>query len=197
MDRASAYADAESPAEDYEKTCQDYETCARLCSHHFAGVTEADAVFRKQQSDLYDLLTAADTVWDQLQGARQGGGTQKKSAAAMQSKIDMMKRNLLAQDSSLSVVEKELKNLAAAITKYQNSISDSRSEHGRIKGAIEARAKTMRKMLKSIEAGAAEKKTRAHSADRKDPERTSPDSSRASPRRAASPPKASKTKSRQ
>lgn len=190
METARRYEEAESPVEDYKKARQDYETCAALCAQHFAGVTEADAVFRGQQASLHSLLTDSDTIWDQLQSAREGGSTQKKSATAMQGKIDMMKANLTAQDSSLAIVENELEHLARAIIKYQNTIADSRSEHGRIKVAIEARIKSMRKMLRSIEAITAEKKPQSRNTERK-----SPKSSRTSPPRAASPPKASKRSS--
>ena len=171
---ARAYEEAESPAEDYERACLDYEACASLCTQHFAGVTEADSVFREQQGTLYGLLVDADTIWEQLATARDGGGTQRKLAASMQSKIDAMKENLSSQDSSLSIVENELESLGRATTKYQQSIADSRSEHGRVKSAIDARTKSMRKILKSIEAAASEKKARARSSERKDGERKSP-----------------------
>ena len=193
-EHAAVTLDVESPVDEYEKALVGFEACARTCRLYFAAVADADEVFRGQQQGLFGLLTTADSIWDDLLSARDGGNTQKKHAAKMQKAITSMSENLRMQDSSLTVVEKELTALAASIDDYRKSIAEARAEHGHVKAAIEGRVKSMTKMLKSLGgSGESKRKERPGSGERKDSgERRSKGSS---PRTgAASPPRgASKT----
>ena len=165
-EHAAATLDVESPVDEYEKALEGFEACAKKCRLHFGAVADADEVFRGQQQGLFGLLTSADSIWDDLLSARDGGNTQKKHAAKMQKAITGMSENLRMQDSSLTVVEEELAALAASIDDYSKSIADARAEHGHVKAAIEGRVKSMTKMLKSL--GESKRKERPGSGERKD-----------------------------
>jgi len=191
-EHTAAALDVESPVDEYGKALEGFEACASRCRLHFAAVADADEVFRGQQQGLFGLLTSADSIWDDLLSARDGGNTQKKHAAKMHKAITSMSENLRMQDSSLTVVEEELAALATSIADYQKSIAEARAEHGHVKAAIEGRVKSMTKMLKSLGAsGESRRKERPGSGERKDSgERrskgSSPKTSVASPPRSAS-----------
>ena len=185
----------ESPVEGYERHRQSYRACVEGCSRQFSSLQASDDGLRRLQSELYEQLVEADTIWDNLKVSREQSGSRKKCAAQMQDAVDALKLNLSEQADLLFSTEKQMAALRASLDDYSQVLDDAALEHKQLSGALDQKVKEMKRDIKAmlptggaedtlIEAAPRGKKGPKDAEGKKQRTRsTSPSRSRSSPKR--------------
>lgn len=140
----------ESPVEGYERHRQNYRACVDGCSRRFLSLQTSDEALHKLQSDLYDQLLEADTIWDKLKASREQSGTRKKCAAQMQAVVDALKMNLKEQESALATIGQEMAELRASLDDYCQMTEESKLEHKHLTAALDQKVKEMKRDIRAM-----------------------------------------------
>ncbi len=176
----------ESPVEGYEKHRQSYRACVEGCSRQFLSLQSSDDGLRQLQSDLYEQLVAADSIWAKLKVSREQSSTRKKCAAQMQVAVDALKQNLKEQEIVLARIGREMSQLRQSLDEYCHMTEESREEHMHLSAALDQKVKEMRRDIRAMLPGerAAQGSPRAKvGAKEKSSRSSSPSRSRTSPKR--------------
>ena len=134
----------------YERHRQSYRACVEGCTRQFSSLQTSDDGLRLLQSELYDQLVEADTIWDKLKVSKEQSGSRKKCAAQMQDVVDALKFNLSEQANLLLNTEKQMVALHGSLKDYSQMLEDAAAEHKLLSTALDQKVKEMKRDIKAM-----------------------------------------------